>query len=126
MDLAAENKIRQRVLSMCAGVRRARARAAAADAPRLRTPPRSFNRRAEEFGSAREYNDYLEQVEDNSARAARRGSCAFAARRRLPPSAHSAAARQFSTYATASTSPPRRPRSRRTRRPTRTASRRTA
>jgi hypothetical protein len=35
---------------------------------------RSFNKRQEEFGSAREYNDYLEQVEDIGAR--RRRSCA--------------------------------------------------
>ena len=69
MDFAAENKIRQRVLSMCAAAARcsgcvARGTHAAA----RHATARSFNRTESEFASANEYNDYLEQVEDMSAR----------------------------------------------------------
>lgn len=61
MELAAENKIRQRVLSMCA-LRQSSRFAAASDAA-----CRSFNKGEDEFGSARDYDDYLEQVEDIGA-----------------------------------------------------------
>jgi hypothetical protein len=71
MDFAAENRIRQRVLSMC--VRKGVVfvlRANMLSPARSLALVRSFNKRQEEFGSAREYNDYLEQVEDIGARAA--------------------------------------------------------
>ena len=63
MDFAAENKIRQRVLSMCGAVRRTRC-ARSADA---RAPRHSFNKGEDEFASAREYDDYLEEVEEIGA-----------------------------------------------------------
>ena len=69
MDFAAENKIRQRVLSMCATLC-ARLHAL----PLTRRAPRSFNKREEEFPTLQAYNDYLEEVEDIGACATSR-SC---------------------------------------------------
>ena len=63
MDFAAEKKHRQRVLSMCAAARSAR-RVCSADP---RAPRRSFNKGEDDFASAREYDDYLEEVEEIGA-----------------------------------------------------------
>ena len=68
MDFAAENKIRQRVLSMCAPAARCGLRCSRHSRRGASRRRRSFNRTESEFASVNEYNDYLEQVEDMSAR----------------------------------------------------------
>lgn len=55
-----------------------------AHAPAAAAPPSSFNKRQEEFASLREYNDYLEEVEDISAWRAPRCAARRARSRRAP------------------------------------------
>jgi hypothetical protein len=74
MDFTEEKRHRQWVTSMCVGRQRSGntvlSCASRGSAPLRNTrcgPGRSYNQAREDFASEREYNDYLEEVEDLSA-----------------------------------------------------------
>lgn len=56
MNLEEQNRVRLRIVSLCAET--------CAHCPPLLTFAHSYNKRAEEFASSKEHNDYLEEVED--------------------------------------------------------------